>query len=183
MCIRDRDKTYAIKWRHIKRIDFYEDLLLQEANRYISEDKLDDAYDTLQHLKENFPKARGVEGAIQAYLYISAGRLFRQEEWAEALAVLEELHRLNPNYRLTPDARPLSTVFAAVLERMLSGYVERGEFRAARALLTRIKRDYGEEHAVAVASWETRLNQLAAKEQVTTREALAADKLLSLIHI
>lgn len=171
------DKTYAIKWRHIKRIDFYEDLLLQEANRYISEDKLDDAYDTLQHLKENFPKARGVEGAIQAYLYISAGRLFRQEEWAEALAVLEELHRLNPNYRLTPDARPLSTVFAAVLERMLSGYVERGEFRAARALLTRIKRDYGEEHAVAVASWETRLNQLAAKEQVTTREALAADKL------
>lgn len=171
------DKTYMIKWRHIKRIDFYEDMLLQEANRYINEDKLDDAYDTLQHLKQNYPQAKGVESSIQAYLYISAGRLFRQQEWAQALAVIEELHRLNPDYRLTPEARPLSQVFAAVLERMLAGYVEREEFRAARALLTRIKRDYAGEHATAVTAWETRLKQLASQELTKVREALAADRL------
>src|SRR5688572_16469214 len=121
------DKTYEIQWKHIVKVELFENLLLAEAQQFISEDKLDDAYDALQFLKQNFPKADGLDALVQSYLYTSAGRMYQQQRWSEALALVEELYRVNPEYP--------TDVFGRVLEKLVASYVDKPDFRSARLLL------------------------------------------------
>ncbi|HTN76767.1 MAG TPA: ABC transporter substrate-binding protein, partial [Pirellulaceae bacterium] len=166
-----------MEWRHIKQLELFEQMLLADAQKLIAADQLDDAYDALQNLQLNFPKAEGLEAAKQAYLYISAGRLFRQQRWAEALVVLEELHSLNPEYRLTPEARPLPQVYAAVLQKMLEGYLAQGDYRSMRTLLARVSTDFGDQQQATATQWQGKLQQLATAEQTSAKQLAAAGKL------
>lgn len=170
------DKTYEVAWKHITKVHLYEELLLAEAQLFIQQDQLDDAYDALQRLRQEYPNAPGLASQIEAYLYISAGRLFREQRWAEALGVLEELHKLSPDYKLSPTARPLPQVLAAVLEKMVAGYVASEDYRSARLFLARVKRDYGERFAGTVDPWEQQLQTLAAKERDAALSAGRAGK-------
>src|SRR5690606_28511895 len=157
----DLDNIYEVRWQHIVKIEFYEDMVLAQAKEFMAADRLDDAYDALQHLKLNFPQTPGLEDTVRSYLYISAGRLFRPQRWAEALAVLEELHKLNPDYQLNAESRPLPQVIAAVLERIIAGYIEQKDYRTARLFLKRIRDSYGERHEATVRQWEGHLQMLA----------------------
>lgn len=170
------DKTYEIAWKHITKIELYEEMLLAEAQQFIQQDRLDDAFDALQHLKQNYPNAPGLSSQIEAYLYISAGRLFREERWSEALGVLEELHKLNPDYKLSASTRSLPQVLSAVLEKIVAGYVTAGDYRAARLFLGRIRRDYGDKYATTVNQWEQQLQMLAAKERDAAQAFVGINK-------
>lgn len=170
------DQTYEIAWKHIERVELFEAMVLAEAQQLVADDRLDEAYDALQYLKENFPRTPGLDAQLQAYLYVSAGRLFQQQRWPEALAVLEELHRLNPEYKMSADGRPLTQVLAAVLDRMLAGYLETSDYRTARLFLARIRRDYGEQHAATVNKWQQRIETLAIAERDAAEAFLKDDK-------
>lgn len=163
------DKTYEIAWKHITKIEFYEQMLLAEARRFIDQNRLDDAFDALQHLRQNYPQTPGLAEQLEAYLYISAGRLFREERWSEALGVLEELHRLNPDYKLGATGRPLAQVLASVIEKMVDGYLANSDHRTARLLLARVRRDYGERFRDTVDRREQELQSLA----IVQRDAAA----------
>jgi tetratricopeptide (TPR) repeat protein len=163
------DKTYEIAWKHIKKVELFEQMLLAEVQQYMADNRLDDAYDALQFLKQTFPKTPGLDEQLQSYLYISAGKLFQEKRWPEALAVLEELHAINPDYK--------PQVLATVVDKIVAGYVEQAEYRTARLFLARIRRDYGQRQEAAVNKWEEHLKQAAAVERDKARELASSGKL------
>ncbi len=171
------DKTYEVAWKHVAKVELFEQMLLEEAQQFVAKDKLNDAFDTLQYLQERFPKAPGLAEAQQSYLYVTAGRMFRQQHWPEAMAVLEELQRLNPDYRQSPTAPALSQVYGTVLQKIVEGYIGQTDYRAARLLLARIKNDYGDKHQATVQKWEQQLMTMAATELAAAKEFAAAGKL------
>src|SRR5690606_1753817 len=66
------ERTYEIAWKHIERVDLFEAMVLAESQQLVADDRLDEAYDALQYLKENFPHTPGLDEQLQAYLYVSA---------------------------------------------------------------------------------------------------------------
>jgi hypothetical protein len=109
-------------------------------------------------------------------LYLSAGAAFRQRQYDEALAVLEELLAQNPNYRGGESSPTLMQVLGNITDRLLTRYVEQRDFRSARTLLARLARQYRADNEPFVQRWRQQLSEMAARHRDAAREHLAAGR-------
>src|SRR5829696_8201015 len=98
--VEDEDnRTFEVMWRDVKKIEFFEDRVLAEAETLAGAGKLDDAYANYAFLLKNHPDTQRLDESIEAYWYLSAGASAREKRYDEALSVLEDLLRKNPNYK------------------------------------------------------------------------------------
>jgi len=169
----DTGRDYEVAWRHIVRLDRFEDLLLGEFKKLSAEGKFDEAYDYLLHLRSNYSKTTGLDEAHQLYLYQSAGGAFRQGKYAEALGLLEELHGRSPKYQLSADGPTVVQVLGSAADRLVGEYVEKGDYRSARALLDRLTKKYAAAGLPFAVKWREQLASEAGKYRDAARAALA----------
>lgn len=182
----DRGEEYEVMWRNIDRIEFFEELVLREANKIVedavaasgggkareAEKHFDEAYDYFQYLLKFYPNTAGLQPALQSYLYLNAGSLFKEGRIFEAFAVLEELYRQNSEYTHRGGPQTVKLAMEAVGDRLVRGYVDREDFRSARILLERLGSDYGNNLKV-VASWRDKLSGIAGEKRDVAKAALA----------
>ena len=86
---------------------------------------------------------QGLQEAVQDYLYLNAGALFRAKRVEEAFAILEELYRQNRGYRYQGGPQTALAAMERVGERLIGLQAEAQNYRAARLLLERLQRVYG----------------------------------------
>ena len=77
-------------------------MVLAEAQKIAAEKKIDEAYPYFVFLLDHYPKTEGLQEARQLYLFQAAGFSFGKGNYAEALGIIEELRKLNPDFRASP---------------------------------------------------------------------------------
>jgi len=164
-----QDVTAEIAWRDIAEIELFEQIVLEQAEALSAQRKFERAYAYYQFLHENYPDLPRLDESTHAFLYVNAGVLFQQGDLAKALALLEELHRRNPNYDGLPAA------LARVIDRVLQQLVDEEKFAAARKLLDR-SAARGRSGNSTAAKWRARLIEAASAHIDSARAKLAAEE-------
>jgi len=161
----DPTKQFDLEKRHIASVKYFEAFLLEEANRLIAAKEFDAAYDYLSVLLKNYPRTPGLAEARQKYLFANAADFFRAGRFNEGLGVLEELYRLNPNFKNRAASLALSSVIGAILDRLFQRYVDNDDFHSVHELYSRIQKQYGDAQRLALDRWAAKLSVLAAAKK------------------
>lgn len=170
-------QEYDVQWKYIVRLRLYEQMVLEEAVALTAAGKSAEAWDNLAFLLEHYPKTEGLEKARQDYLYAEAGRLFQQQRYDATLGVLEELHRLAPNYS-AGGGRDLSAILSQVIDKLAEGFFDSGDYFATRRLLSRIEAKFAATQRPIVAKWQQELQRTAQERSQVARELFAAEDFL-----
>ncbi|MBX3423616.1 MAG: hypothetical protein KF752_18825 [Pirellulaceae bacterium] len=164
------ERLYQIAWKWIDRIDLYEDLVLQEAQRQMSDKNLIGAFQNLSFLMKNYPSMPRLLELRREFLFNSLTISFSSKQYAQTLSTLEELKETAPGFRQEAVGRALNTVATSMLTEL-----ERvGDLESARQLLARLQKKHGD--IDSVKRWNERLSQLASAKQVEASEAFAAGR-------
>jgi ABC-type transport system substrate-binding protein len=160
------DKTYAVQWQEIAKVELFEQIVLDEALQLAVRGKGDLAYDYFRFLFAKYPKLVGLEPAYGDFLYEEAKRAGRDKNFSAALAMLRELHDRQP-------ARPgLDKALGLTTERLLEQYAAAQDYPAARRLLLNLATMYPQEPTVA--RWRAQLKQVASLLFQAARASFAA---------
>lgn len=184
------ETSYNLQWHSIAqdeqgnyKIDLFEQLILKKANQLVArgqtasvavppqpfEPLFDQAYEYFEYLLKKDPELPGLDVSIEDYLYTEAGAWLGRDDDAVALALLWELHRRNP-----ADAR-LEKALGVTVDKLLTHYEGREDYRPLRQLLGKLADRYPQ-HAT-VARWESKLKGLAGGELAKARSELEAGRL------
>ncbi len=172
----ENEQEYDIAWANIVKLELYEQMVLTETNKLAADGKLDDAYEQLSFLVTYYPQTPGLAEARQSYLYISSAAAFRQQKFDEALALLEELHAQNANYRAGESSPTVLQRLGDVADRLIADYVQRQDYSSARALIARLTKRYRAENEPFAKKWREQLEQLAASRRDEAQAHLAAGR-------
>ena len=187
--LEDRADEYEVAWRNIEKIDFFEELVLRQAQEVVSQAvaltggnqhpaaqaKFDEAFEYYQWLLRFYPQTPGLQAAVHDFLFLNAGALFRAGRVEEAFAVLEELYAQNRSYRYLGGAQTALSAMERVGERLIGLQAEAQNYRAARLLLERLRRVYGDQLQVT-AAWRDKLVALATSKRDAAAAHLAAER-------
>jgi hypothetical protein len=133
---------------------------------------LDEAFPYFVRVQQVNPNWPGLKESVNRFLFFDAGNLTGQKRLAEALSVLEELYRRDPNFRHAANLPPLSDFVSRVLDRILNAYFEEKNYLGIRSLLKGMTDKYGNQKPAAVETWSARLRQLATEKRDQGREHL-----------
>lgn len=175
--IQGEAKKYEVLWGDIAKVELFENLILEEAEKHLTDGKLDAMHELLAYLVSNFPKAEGLPAARDRYLYASAADAFKGQRWPEALAVTEELFRQNPKFQ-PPGGAKLMQSLGRISDKIIEKYVADGDYRSARILLTRLQKQYQAEGADLGQEWVDKLSKEAEQFRTAAQAALAEKKYL-----
>ena len=168
-------EKYKLAWSGVVQIRFFEELVLAEADLLVKGGKFDEAFGYYQFLEAQYPKTPGVKEAIENYLYVQIGSLFRGGHDEEALALAVELHRRNPQ------RQGLAVAYERLSVRLADAHLAKENFAAARGLLKNLADRYPAARAASVAPREAQLQQKAtallaeAQGHVTAGKYAAAE--------
>ena len=160
------DKKYEVAWGDIKKVELFEEMLLAKANELLAAGQLDEAYGYLRFLEENYPHVADLAAASEIYLFRQAGAFYGKQQYANALGVLRELHRRNPQHA------KLESALGATTEKLVDQYAAAGDDPSIRVLVRELALWYPD-HPL-VGKWRTRLKDQAAAELTAARAAVAA---------
>lgn len=125
----DPEKDFETTWREIDHVQLFEQIVLAEADRLVSLEKFDDAYDFFQHLTRFYPRLPGLAESLQKYNFAEAQWWLRKGRFDQALALLNDLHAKNPQFA------GLEEALAGAVDKIVAGYVQKKNYAAARRLL------------------------------------------------
>jgi tetratricopeptide (TPR) repeat protein len=150
-----------LNMRHVDRIIYFEDMLLQRIKELIDAGKLRDAFEALFTLERRSPDWPGLVDYQIFVMFAEARARLEKQEVEQALYFLEEIHDRNP-------AEPeLPTELGHVVDLLISEAVERGDFRRARHFLRRLRQRFSG-HQTA-ARWT---DSLASRSAALVRDGL-----------
>ncbi len=172
------DQEYDVAWMNIAKLDLYEQMVAAEVQKFASEGKLDDAYDELAFLLTYYPNTPGLAEVRQNYLYLSSAAAFRQQKYDEALAIIEELIAHNPNYRANENSPTVRERLLVLADRLVAEYMQKEDFRSARALLARLAKQYKTDNEEFAKKWRSQLEQMAARQRDEAKNHLAAGQFI-----
>jgi TolA-binding protein len=158
------DQSFKIQWQSIKRIQLFEQMLMDEAARLIAAGEFDAAYEHFELLQTKYPKTTGVKESLEEYLWADALDSYQQRRYDQALALLLELHSRNPT------RAELADLFGKVTARLVERAIKSKNFRAARGWLRSLAARYPDESADAIQKYDGLL-QKQAKALKTKAEA------------
>lgn len=170
------DSDFEVEWFKIEKVELYEDMILAEANKLVAEDKLDEAFDYFSKLLKEYPGTEGLGLSHQNYLYRCVVSAVKAKRYDEALGVLEELYRVNPNYKETESSPPLMDRLARIAETIIGDYIARQDFRSAKTLLRRLESKYNAGEEPFVKNMRGRLAEVAARHRDEAKAHLAAGR-------
>jgi peptide/nickel transport system substrate-binding protein len=162
-------ERFRVGWNNIAGINFFEELILAEAQQLVKAERLDEAYPYFQFLETKYPKTAGLKEAIENFLWVQIGSDFKAGRNDAALALLLELHQRNPQ-RQGLGAASEQVTLKLVDERMAAE-----NYRAARGLIRNLTQRFPGT-APAAAGYETQMQDKAAASLSAARAALAGGK-------
>lgn len=174
----DDARDFDIAWANIKRIDLFENMVLQEAQKIAAERKIDEAFPYFVFLLDHYPKTEGLQEARQAYLWQAAGFSFGKQNYAEALGIIEELRKLNPDFRASPTSPTVMTILGSTADNLIGGYVAKNDYRSARMLLERLVKTYNAGNEPFATKWVKQLSDMAGEARDKAKALLEEGKFI-----
>ncbi len=165
----DPEQEYTVPWNKVERHLSFPQLILEQAELRVDQEKFEEAYEYYQYLRRIYPRLEGLPESIQQWLFKEAEYWHRRGNAIQVLAILRELHRQNPSYP------QLDAGLAAATDQLMTAEVAQENYDAARKLLASLKGMYPQ-NATARA-WEQRLVAEAQKHLAVSREQRQANQL------
>lgn len=172
----DPEQQADIAWRNIAKVELYEEMVVAEAGRLLAAKNYSEAYEYLDFLMKRDGNSGQLKSAVAAYLYLNAGDYFEKKRYPEALALLEELYALDPDYRHTADSGDVISAISRLIDQIMTRYMEAADYKAARNMLLRVEAKYGERQKESLERWRQQLISLAVGHRDATRAAMDAQK-------
>lgn len=164
----DPTEDYEILWSDIAEVRFFEQMILGKALELVraakkeqDPKKFDEAYAYFDYLKHSYPETHGLDAGLGEYLYEDAGYWHGKQKYENALALLEELYLLDPQYA------KLEAALGATIQNIAEQDVARDDYPAARRLIARLQRKYPKHPTI---------DKLERQWAETARETLAQAK-------
>lgn len=170
---------FVAKWGDIERIDFWEKRLERETAERIAANDFVGAYPFLSILIRDFPRRPGLKELRSNFLWQNAIQRAAGKERAESLAMLEELHRFDPQFKQAQVIKAISLTTDALMKSM----VDESELDNAQQLLARLKADYKNFDMSAINKWDAEFLKMATEKReaalaaVETKDYRAARRL------
>ncbi|MCO8124150.1 ABC transporter substrate-binding protein [Stieleria sp. TO1_6] len=161
---------FAAKWSDIERIDFWEKRLERETADRIAKNDFSGAYPFLSILIRDYPNRPGLKQLRTNFLWRNAIQRAQGKQRAESLAMLEELHRYNPQFEQSDVLKAISATTGALMQSM----VDEGDLDNAQQLLARLRNDYKNYDLAAISKWDGVFLQMANKKRAEAIEAARA---------
>lgn len=174
------EKEFDIAWSDIKKVNFFEDLILDKAEELTKAGRFDDAYHYFEYLKRDYANTHGLDTAIEDFLLEDAFDQYQSKQLDSAYALLTEAYRLNPQ------RRGLQQAFSRVAGEIFDKRLADGNYHAARNILSDAADQFGksdveqtlerrEKALISTATIQLRLAQQHADEG-NLRDAYAASR-------
>ncbi|MDE0735593.1 MAG: ABC transporter substrate-binding protein [Pirellulaceae bacterium] len=173
--LKDVEEIYEVRWKDIVKIDFFEDILLNEADVHVDAKEFDQAFDYFLFLHKKFPKMKRLDPALDRCLYLNAGDCFADGRDFEAMAILEELYARNSGFMLNGTSLSVLEVLDQTVGRILTGYLDQKNHAAARDLILRMRQSKYRLKTTAQAS--AHLDQLASVKRDEARALIDGNRL------
>lgn len=159
---------FVAKWGNIDRIDFWEKRLERETADRIAADDFTGAYPFLSILIRDYPRRPGLKALRSDFLWRNALQRAKGKQRAESLAMLEELHRYDPQFKQSTVLKAISATTGSLMQAM----VDEKDLNNAQKLLARLKTDYANFNLVAIAKWDGEFLKMAAEKRDQANEAV-----------
>lgn len=157
-------ETYEVSWDHVAGIRFYEQLLLEEAQRLTAQSQFDEAFDYFARLLADYPGLAGLKEAANDYLRRNALALDEAGKQDRALAVLESLYQRDPKFP------GLAKAVDAVAEQLITEHLRQQDYAAARAVLRLWQERFGQLASPTADAWKRRFAAAAERKLSEARE-------------
>jgi len=152
---------FEVPWAAIVKVERYQDMLLAEAREFVAARDFDKAYPAVARLMRDYPKTRGLDRMRLEFLYVNARQMLDREKIDEALTVLDELDRVDREFRTSVNEPTVAELLRSVLDRIVGRYVEQGEFDRAENYMTLIAAKYGDSQKPVIERWEGEIRAVA----------------------
>jgi tetratricopeptide (TPR) repeat protein len=159
---------YAVNWAAVAKVEFYEQMVLAEAERLTAAGKFAQAFDDLAYLRSNYPDLPELEPALQAYLWRDASTAFAAGDGQGAWPALVALYGRNPEYPR------LANAVQAVSDGLIGRQLAQKNYAAARAVLDQVEKHFPALKLANIANWRNRFQNDAQAQLEKARAALAA---------
>lgn len=160
---------YEVSWHSIVSIELFEERVLAEANRLVEAGQFSEAYDYFVHLEGQMPTTAGLSASIENFLLRQAAYFEAQDRPDNALAVLNELYRRNPQQPQLPER------LGPVIERRIEHFLSEEKVESARCVLQSLAAKFPQ-HPV-VARWTGQWQGEAQRALEQARVALQSGNL------
>ncbi len=164
------DRKYRVFWKDIAEIKLYEQMIVERAKQYMADNDYANAFEHLNFLIQNYPKTPMLGQLRQDFLMESAKGLYRLKKLPQALAVLEEIRRSEPNLK----PQDVGSAISRISTELIQEYFDQGKLQVAQQIVARLKNEYGSQ-IPAVTQWETKFRTLA-EEYRSQAVQLLSDK-------
>ncbi|TWU65090.1 Extracellular solute-binding protein [Crateriforma conspicua] len=170
------DRVFGAKWSDVERIDFWEQRLKRETAERIARRDFKGAYPFLSVLIRDFPNLPELTQIRSDFLWQDAIDRASRSEFVQSLAMLKELRRYNPDYKV----ERLLGAIDGLNDRLMGQLVEDGKLDDAQKMLSQLEDEYRGQNLKSVAKWNQafvrmatqRMDQaIAAKDREDYREA------------
>ena len=162
----DPSTIYSVTWSDIGKIQLYEYLILEEAERLIASSELDAAYTDLKFLHANYPALPGLQAATELYLQRDAMAAFTGKRYDESLAILSALYDINP------ERRGLAKAIEGVSDQLIAEQLANRDFRAARELLDSLRSEFSNIGLANLTAWQEKFSTGAQRQLEIARQSI-----------
>ncbi|MDZ4658038.1 MAG: ABC transporter substrate-binding protein [Bythopirellula sp.] len=164
----DPSVAYAVAWTDIAKIVLYEQLLLQEVEKLLAANQIDEAYKHLDFLHRHYPELPGLKKATETYLQRDAMTAFQEKRYDESLAILSALFDINPQ------RRGLGKAIEGVSDRLITEQLANRDFAGARQMLDSLREEYEGLALTNIAAWQEKFQTGAEQQLDVARQAITA---------
>lgn len=161
-------KEYRLPVTVIGEVILFEELALRRVDLLLEQGDLRNAWELLACVEREIPGWASTAPRMQRYLMLEARAMNSREEENSALAVLDELHRLNPSYE------GLAAEYLRGAEKMFRSAMNNRDYGKTRHVLERIEKKFPNEQAVT--GWKAELLQVSGGIVQKAAQQLAAGK-------
>lgn len=142
-------REYEVDMAEVAEIKYYEDLLLEEGDKFLEQGRFENAWDFYSRVAQINPDWPGLRERIARFLYREAEDALSRQDLARALNDLRELARLQPDYP------GLDALYGRAMDYSMGRAFDREDYRRVRELI-RILTEKLPDHEVA-RKWRDRL--------------------------
>ncbi len=164
----DPSVAYAVSWTDVAKIVLYEQLVLEEVEKFIAANQLHDAYTFLDFLHQHYPTLPGLADATEVYLQRDAMLAFQEKRYDESLAILAALHDTSPQHR------GLGKAIEGVSDRLIAEQLANRDFAGARQMLDSLREEYAGLALANISTWQEKFQAGAEGQLDLARQAIAA---------
>lgn len=151
------DRRYEVLWKDVGKIWLYEQMILARAKKLVDEKNFGEAFEHLNFLFVNYPQTPGLQILRQEFLFKSAEEMSRQNRLAHTMAVLEELQKSFPNFQ----KEKVRGLIATISSQLIDSYFQKKDLAAARMMISRLDKQYGDDPLPVVQEWKGKFLDLA----------------------